>query len=114
MGNLCCGGDEDTSVPRRVNNKSGTKAFSGQGHALGSTNTPSSSYGTGGRAPERLPDPIVNPNLAQSDRDRIRAERAAAAEQRLKNAGGEVKKKKKKKDTGDLRGPNSEPLMRWS
>lgn len=30
MGNLCCGGDEDTSVPRRVNNKSGTKAFSGQ------------------------------------------------------------------------------------
>ncbi|GMH76629.1 hypothetical protein TrVE_jg5787 [Triparma verrucosa] len=113
MGNLCCGGDEDTSVPRRVNN-SGTKAFSGKGHALGTTDAPSSSYGTGGRAPERLPDPIVNPNLDQSDRDRIRAERAAAAEKRLKDAGGDVKKKKKKKDTSPLRNPNAEPLMRWS
>ena len=56
----------------------------------------------------------MNPNLDQSDRDRIRAERAAAAEKRLKDAGGDVKKKKKKKDTSPLRNPNAEPLMRWS
>ena len=60
------------------------------------------------------PEPTYqNPNLTDSDRDRIRADRAAAAEARLKKQNLGVKKPKKK-DIPPLRGPNTEPAMRWN
>ena len=87
------------------------KAFKGQGNRLGTGNEPRSYQSV--TAPEPLPAPAVDPNVSSADRDRIRAERAAAAEARLKATGVDPKKKKKK--TNDpIRGPNSEPLMRWS
>ena len=45
-------------------------------------------------------------------RAKIRADRAAAAEARLKKAGGPPKKPKKT-DT-PLRGPNTQNTMRWT
>lgn len=49
--------------------------------------------------------------MSDSDRERQREARLAAAEQRLKKQGGLPKKEKK--STAPLTGPNSEPLMRW-
>ena len=60
-----------------------------------------------------MPAPQFDASIDDSERGRIRAERAAAADARLKAAGGGSKKVKKKPDA-DLKGPNSEPLMRWS
>ena len=40
-----------------------------------------------------MPSPAVDPDLDEADRGRIRAERATAAEKRLKAAGGDKKKK---------------------
>mmetsp|Transcript_19729 Transcript_19729/g.40967 ORF Transcript_19729/g.40967 Transcript_19729/m.40967 type:complete len:124 (-) Transcript_19729:160-531(-) len=123
MGNICCpSGESDIDYNNNNNNNNNnntkTKAFSGAGNRLGTSNVPSNapsaSYGTSNQQQQPvIPDPIVNPNLSQTDRDRIRMERAQAAEKRLKAMGGDKKKKKKVKDN-TLRGPNSEPLMRWS
>ena len=122
MGNICCPSGESDVDYRGGNNNNGrgnnttTKAFSGAGNRLGTTNAPSASYGTSNQQQQPvIPDPVVDPNLSQTDRDRIRMERAQAAEKRLKAMGGDKKKKKKAtaKDN-TLRGPNSEPLMRWS
>ncbi len=107
MGN-CCGGESE------VDTGNGTKqrAFHGQGHRLGSGGEQRSYQNP--QPTVEVPKPITDPNLSQADRDRIRAERAAAAEARIKAQGGQVGKKKPKKDNVPLRGPNSEPLMRWS
>ena len=127
MGNICCPtGESDVTHHHSGGDGGGrrgsknTKAFTGAGNRLGNTNAPSASYGTGGPAPVALPDPIVDPKLSQTDRDKIRMERAQAAEKRLKSMGGDTgtgknknKNKKKPKDN-TLKGPNSEPLMRWS
>ena len=65
-----------------------------------------------------IPKPRVDPTLTDSDRIRQRDERLAAVEQRMKqnnNQQSNEQKKKKKQDTGaPLKGPNSEPLMRWN
>jgi hypothetical protein len=66
-----------------------------------------------------IPKPRVDPKLTDSDRIRQRDERLAAVEQRMKQNNPQSnnnKQKKKKKDTGaaPLKGPNSEPLMRWN
>jgi len=59
-----------------------------------------------------VPDPVYNPNLDDAERAKIRADRAAAAEARLKkNSGG---KKPKKTTAPPLTGPNSKPLMQWT
>mmetsp|Transcript_324 Transcript_324/g.506 ORF Transcript_324/g.506 Transcript_324/m.506 type:complete len:119 (-) Transcript_324:231-587(-) len=116
MGN-CCGlcGDDDTPPSSRGQSQ---RVFSGQGHRLGSAND-GGSYGApppnmqiGGRKDD-VPDPIVDPNLDDDIRDLRRAEAARAAEERAKKLGG-TKPKKKPKNQEPLRGPNSEPLMRWT
>ena len=65
------------------------------------------------RQQDDIPDPVYNPNLNDEQRAKIRADRAAAAEARLKKqAGGN--KPKKKTDAPPLVGPNSQPTMRWN
>lgn len=64
---------------------------------------------------DTIPEPVINPNLSDAQRETIRADRAAAAEARMKKQGLNPKQKKKPSATGaPLRGPNSEPLMRWN
>lgn len=58
---------------------------------------------------------MVDPNLSTEERENIRAARAMAAEERLKKMGNTGKKTKKKPSSNEpLRGPNSQPLMRWN
>lgn len=59
------------------------------------------------------PAPVVDPTMTDEDRAKIRADRAAAAEARLKKQGAKPKPKKTSKDE-PLRGPNSQPTMRWT
>lgn len=56
---------------------------------------------------------VYDSNLTDEERAKIRADRAAAAEARLKKQGGLPKKPKKKSDA-PLTGPNSQPVMRWT
>jgi hypothetical protein len=60
-----------------------------------------------------IPKPVVDNNLTDEERATIRADRAAAAEARLKKQGGLPKKKKPASST-PLTGPNAQPLMRWN
>ena len=61
-----------------------------------------------------LPQPAYDPNLSDEAREKMRADRAAAAESRLKKMGATGGKKKGKKTNIPLRGPNTEPTMRWT
>ena len=64
-----------------------------------------------------LPPPMVDETLTDADREKIRADRAAAAEARLKKQGLPVNKPKKVPPVdpnAPLRGPNSKPTMTWS
>jgi hypothetical protein len=61
---------------------------------------------------EEIPKPTYNPDLTDAERAQIRADRAAAAEARLKKQGGG--KKPKKTSAPPLQGPNSQPLMKWT
>uniref|UniRef100_A0A7S1D1N2 Uncharacterized protein n=1 Tax=Cyclophora tenuis TaxID=216820 RepID=A0A7S1D1N2_CYCTE len=116
MGN-CCGGEEDSG-----GSSSGRpqKAFQGQGHRLGTGEearlnaTPSSPLSGGMDRDDdddrNLPEPTYNPNLTNADREEQRQQRLAAIEARSKNK----KTKKTKPSSEPLRGPNSQPLMRWN
>jgi hypothetical protein len=57
---------------------------------------------------------VYNPNLSDEARDKMRADRAAAAEARVNKMGTTGNKKKNKKTNMPLRGPNTEPTMRWT
>jgi hypothetical protein len=61
-----------------------------------------------------VPPPALDPSLTEDERAQIRADRAAAAEARLKKMGGTTKKKKKVNPDAPLVGPNSQPAMRWN
>jgi hypothetical protein len=62
-----------------------------------------------------VPAPIFDDNLTNDEREKIRAERAAAAEARLQKLGGGTSKRPKKPSNDEpLRGPNSKPLMTWT
>jgi hypothetical protein len=64
-----------------------------------------------------LPQPIVDSNLTDADREKLRADRAAAAEARLKKMALPKSKKKTTTTTSNdapLRGPNSKPTMTWT
>ena len=63
---------------------------------------------------ETVPKPVVNPKLTDGQRSQQREERLAAAEARLKKQGGPPKKKKATNSDEPLRGPNTQPLMRWT
>ena len=52
--------------------------------------------------------------MTDEEREKIRAERAAAAEKRAKATGGQQKKKKKVDRSESLRGPNSRNTMNWN
>mmetsp|Transcript_28060 Transcript_28060/g.42997 ORF Transcript_28060/g.42997 Transcript_28060/m.42997 type:complete len:138 (+) Transcript_28060:84-497(+) len=135
MGN-CCGGETDNVVvAQQQQQQSGrggsktygsgtTRKFQGDGHRLGtadeaqrlSTNPISN---TTKMDRDDIPEPVYDHNLSSSDRNRIRAERAAAAEARLKKQGGGGNKKlpkKPKSSSSDapLTGPHSKPLMTWT
>ena len=61
-----------------------------------------------------LPPAAVDPNLTPEERAKIRADRAAAAEARLKKQGVTQPKKKKTPSDAPLVGPNSKPTMQWT
>lgn len=65
------------------------------------------------RQDDDIPDPVYNPNLDDEQRAKVRADRAAAAEARLKKKTG-GKKPKKATNSAPLVGPNSQPTMRWT
>ena len=65
------------------------------------------------RQDDDIPDPVYDFNLSDEQRAKLRADRAAAAEARLKKQTG-GKKPKKTEAPAPLKGPNSEPLMRWT
>ena len=56
----------------------------------------------------------MDQNLTDEERARIRADRAAAAEARLKKQGGAPKKKKTGGSDAPLQGPHSKPAMTWT
>jgi hypothetical protein len=58
--------------------------------------------------------PAFDSNLSEEERTKIRADRAAAAEARLKKQGIKPEKKKKPSSDDPLRGPNSKPAMTWT
>ena len=67
------------------------------------------------RDDDNVPAPTYDPNLNAQERAELRAARAAAAEQRMKQAGiSQPKKKPKPSSSEPLRGPNSQNMMRWT
>ena len=91
-----------------------------QGNRLGSANDPppqlSAAAARSGSSRDKvnLPEKRIDPSVTESDRARQREAVLAAAEKRQKAGGVSTKKKKKPKNTQPLRGPNTEPLMRWN
>jgi len=117
MGNCCGGGEESEPLTSNATVVQKKNAFQGTGHRLGSADehrATSPSIAATNRESD-LPEPIINPNLTDAEREKLRSERAAAAEARMKKQGLNPKQKKKPSTKGEpLRGPNSEPLMRWN
>jgi hypothetical protein len=88
-----------------------------QGHRLGTAdevNFQSSATSNNAARDDTVPQPVVDANLTDEERERIRNDRAAAAEARLKKMGGTTKPKKKPPSDAPLRGPNSKPTMTWT
>lgn len=119
---ICFGkGSEEQQVVVTANNGKRVKAFQGEGHRLGTTTEEGNSRTTGaGSADNRnrseetttsTPSPL-DPNLTDEERANLRANRAAAAEARLKKQ--QVGKGKSKTRSKPLRDDNSAPLMRWT
>ena len=63
---------------------------------------------------DETPAPILNENMTPEERKQLRAERAAAAEARIKAQGGNPKAKKKDTSGQPLRGPNTQNTMTWT
>jgi hypothetical protein len=93
-----------------------------QGHRLGTADEgrysdTATATATKKTDPESIPPPL-DPNLTADEREKIRADRAAAAEARLKKQGLGGPTKKKKPPSSDapppLVGPNSKPTMQWT
>ena len=89
-----------------------------KGHRLGSAlEITSFSPAAGANIPERvdedIPAPLHDPNLSDDLRTKRREDRLAAAEARMSKQSSPPKKNKTD-NNAPLRGPNSEPLMRWN
>lgn len=111
MGNCCGNGSAThTTAPTPT-----TKPFQGQGHRLGQPQelTPLATTASGNAKKDEMPQPRRDETLTDEEREKQRRERVAAAEARLKKAGGLPKKKKEYKDV-PLAGPNSKPTMTWN
>ena len=63
---------------------------------------------------DETPAPTFDENLTPKERAKIRADRAAAAEARIKAQGGNPKPKKKDTSSQPLRGPNTQNTMTWT
>jgi len=89
-----------------------------QGHRLGTAHETGYQNSAASASPmqrdENIPEPVLDKNLTEEERAKIRADRAAAAEARLKKQGGAPPKKKKTSSDAPLRGPNSKPTMTWT
>ena len=88
-----------------------------KGHRLGTGDEAKyrdDATGTKKKVDDDLPAAAVDPNLTPAERSQIRADRAAAAEARLKKQGGTQPKKKKPPSDAPLVGPNSKPTMQWT
>ena len=87
-----------------------------QGHRLGTGDEAKYRDDTNSskKVDDDLPPAAIDPNLSPEERARIRADRAAAAEARLKKQGGAQPKKKKTPSDAPLVGPNSKPTMQWT
>uniref|UniRef100_A0A7S2Y7H7 Uncharacterized protein n=1 Tax=Entomoneis paludosa TaxID=265537 RepID=A0A7S2Y7H7_9STRA len=119
MGN-CCPSPSEEQQELTSGGRSGA-AFQGEGHRLGTAGetyqnqtTPAQGQVMKDRNTEDDTTPVVDPNVTEDERAKIRADRAAAAEARLKKQGGAPPKKKKVSSDAPLRGPNSQPTMRWN
>mmetsp|Transcript_6201 Transcript_6201/g.13368 ORF Transcript_6201/g.13368 Transcript_6201/m.13368 type:complete len:132 (-) Transcript_6201:625-1020(-) len=64
--------------------------------------------------PANLPAPRKDPSLSEAERSQQRDARLAAIEKRMPGATAAKKKKKPPSNSEPLRGPNSQPLMRWT
>lgn len=86
-----------------------------QGHRLGTVNEARHETAVSPSSPieRETPQPVFDEHLTDDERAKIRADRAAAAEARLKKQGGGPKKKKSSIDA-PLSGPNSQPTLRWT
>lgn len=93
-----------------------------KGHRLGTANENATRQHNNNNSTDNnnsydIPKPIIDENLTDADREKIRADRAAAAEARLKKQGLPIKPPKKTPPVdpnAPLRGPNSKPTMTWS
>eukprot|EP00977_Amphora_coffeiformis_P014570 scaffold4097_cov166-Amphora_coffeaeformis.AAC.27 len=114
MGNCCPKASEEQVV--LTQGRKNTKAFQGQGHRLGTGDEANYRDDTGSskKADDDLPPAAIDPNLSPEERARIREERAAATEARLKKMGVKQPKKKKTPSDAPLVGPNSKPTMQWT
>lgn len=63
---------------------------------------------------DETPATVIDENMTPKERNQIRAERAAAAEARIKAQGGNPKAKKKDTSGQPLRGPNTKNTMTWT
>ncbi|GKY95331.1 hypothetical protein MPSEU_000496000 [Mayamaea pseudoterrestris] len=112
MGN-CCGCDDSLAVDQN--------AFKGEGQRLGAKSERYHDADVSNARKNEVsaslePAPIHKGdlNLTMEEQEQQRAERAAAAELRLKKQGAYPPKKKKPSKDTPLVGPNSKPLMTWT
>mmetsp|Transcript_15628 Transcript_15628/g.35984 ORF Transcript_15628/g.35984 Transcript_15628/m.35984 type:complete len:111 (-) Transcript_15628:121-453(-) len=108
MGCCCSKRPKDAASP----------SFGGEGHRLGTAGEDKDARSARAAAVEgrqNKPEyqPYTDERLSDSDRERIRRERLAAAEGRLTKQEKKAMKAKKKSDA-PLRGPNSQNTMRWT
>ena len=87
-----------------------------QGQRLGTGNEPKpvSPPGLSSMQRDETPAPTIDKNMTEEEREKIRAERVAAAEARIKRQGGNPKPKKKDTSGQPLRGPNTQNTMTWT
>ena len=89
--------------------------FLAQGRRLGSAGDQPPARPATNVKYEDDPKPIIDKNLTVEEREKIRGERAAAAEARAKkNQIGRKRKKSKIDPLAPLRGPNSKNAMNWT
>jgi len=105
----CCQSDSSVSYEAPKSNGS-SSAFQGPGQKLGTIHEQKPL--TESKTKLTIEKPLqLNPNLDDETREKMRADRAAAAEARVKKQQGSTTKKKY--ENTELRGPNSRNTMQW-
>jgi hypothetical protein len=112
MGNCCPTSDEQ----QVLNTNQAQSSFTGEGRRLGTgdeSKYQQTAFSAAAAAHDDLPEPNYDPKLTDDEREKTRADRARAAEARLKMNGGKPKRKPSV-NSKPLVGPNSKPLMQWT